>query len=66
MDQGQPRDSTPVAPVAAVAVRLPPYWDRHPRVWFIQAVSQFQHAGITSQERKYHHVVSSLSPTAAD
>ncbi|CAN7943385.1 unnamed protein product, partial [Ixodes hexagonus] len=52
--------------VAAVAVRLPPYWDRNPRVWFIQAESQFQLAGITNQGRKYHHVVSALSPTAAD
>ncbi|CAN7978966.1 unnamed protein product, partial [Ixodes persulcatus] len=54
------------APVAAVAVRLPPYWDRNPRVWFLQVESQFHLAHITSQERKYHHVVSALSPTAAD
>ncbi|CAN7979843.1 unnamed protein product [Ixodes pacificus] len=54
------------APIAAVAVRLPPYWDRNPRVWFLQAESQFHLTHITSQQRMYHHVVSALSPTAAD
>ncbi|CAN8017729.1 unnamed protein product, partial [Ixodes persulcatus] len=52
--------------VAAAAVRLPPYWDRNPRVWFLQAESQFHLAGVTTQGRKYHHVVSALSPAAAD
>ncbi|CAN7988330.1 unnamed protein product [Ixodes hexagonus] len=65
MSQGEPTDSTP-APVPAVAVRLPPYWDRNPRLWFLQVESQFHLAHIISQERKYHHVVSALSPTAAD
>ncbi|KAG0432834.1 hypothetical protein HPB47_020462 [Ixodes persulcatus] len=54
MSQGEPTHSTP-APVAAVAVRLPPYWDRNQRVWFLQVESQFHLAHITSQERKYHH-----------
>ncbi|CAN7996958.1 unnamed protein product, partial [Ixodes hexagonus] len=52
--------------VAAAAVRLPPFWDRNPRVWFLQAESQFHLAGVTTQGRKYHHVVSALSPAAAD
>ncbi|CAN7937126.1 unnamed protein product [Ixodes hexagonus] len=65
MTDNQAPASTP-APVAAVAVRLPPYWDRNPRVWFLQAESQFHLARITSQQRMYHHVVSVLSPTAAD
>ncbi|CAN7940953.1 unnamed protein product, partial [Ixodes pacificus] len=52
--------------VAAAAVRLPPYWDRNPRVWFLQAESQFHLAGVTTQGRKYHHVVSALSSAAAD
>ncbi|XP_042142665.1 uncharacterized protein LOC121833438 [Ixodes scapularis] len=65
MQQGEPSDPPP-ATVAAAAVRLPPYWDRNPRVWFLQAESQFHLAGVTTQGRKYHHVVSALSPAAAD
>ncbi|KAG0430774.1 hypothetical protein HPB47_022389 [Ixodes persulcatus] len=65
MTDNQTPASTPT-PVAAVAVRLPPYWDRNPRVWFLQAESQFHLTHITSQQRMYHHVVSVLSPTAAD
>ncbi|KAG0413885.1 hypothetical protein HPB47_008947 [Ixodes persulcatus] len=65
MTDNQTPVSTPT-PVAAVAVRLPPYWNRNPRVWFLQAESQFHLTHITSQQRMYHHVVSVLSPTAAD
>lgn len=68
MSTGEPQGASAPspAPISAVAVRLPPYWDRNPRVWFLQAESQFHLAGLTSQERKYHHVVSALSPAAAD
>ncbi|KAG0420890.1 hypothetical protein HPB47_003193 [Ixodes persulcatus] len=65
MQQGEPSDPPPVT-VAAAAVRLPPYWDRNPRVWFLQAESQFHLAGVATQGRKYHHIVSALSPAAAD
>ncbi|XP_040357464.2 uncharacterized protein LOC121046842, partial [Ixodes scapularis] len=54
------------ASISSVAVRLPPYYDRNPRVWFLQAESQFHLSGVTSQESKYHHVVSALSLAAAD
>ncbi|KAG0416599.1 hypothetical protein HPB47_006284 [Ixodes persulcatus] len=36
------------------------------KVWFLQAESQFHLSGVTSQEIKYHHVVSALSLAAAD
>lgn len=51
---------------AAVAVRLASYWDRNPRVWFVQTESQFHLAGIQSQGLKYPHVVSAFCPTAPD
>lgn len=51
---------------AAVAVRLVSYWDRNPRVWFVQTESQFHLAGIQSQGLKYPHVVSAFCPTAPD
>ncbi|KAG0413831.1 hypothetical protein HPB47_009016 [Ixodes persulcatus] len=35
-------------------------------VWFLQAESQFHLRGLTSQEIKYHHVISALSLAAAD
>ncbi|XP_040357382.1 uncharacterized protein LOC121046801 [Ixodes scapularis] len=65
MQQGEPSGPPPPT-VAAAAVRLPPYWVRNQRVWFLQAESQFHLAGVTTQGRKYHHVVSAPSPAAAD
>ncbi|XP_075533613.1 uncharacterized protein LOC142566665 [Dermacentor variabilis] len=45
---------------------LPPYLDRNPAVWFLQAESQFILSGVRTEQRKYHLVVSALSPTAAE
>lgn len=52
--------------VSAVSLRLPPYWDRNPSVWFMQAESQFVLSGVRTEQRKYHLVVSALSPAAAE
>lgn len=58
MNTGEPRGASAAspAPISTVAARLPPYWDRNPRAWFLQAESQFHLAGLTSQERKYHQI----------
>ena len=60
--QAQDDESTSVA---AVSVKLPPYWPNDPCIWFIQAESMFRIRGITSQETKFDHVVSSLAPEFA-
>lgn len=52
--------------VSAVTIRLPPYWERNPAVWFLQVESQFQLSRITSQQRQFHHVVGALPSTAAE
>ncbi|XP_065300900.2 uncharacterized protein [Dermacentor albipictus] len=62
----EPTGTTEQQDVSAVSIRLPPYWDRNPAVWFLQAESQFILSGVRTEERKYHLVVSALSPTAAE
>ncbi|XP_065292313.1 uncharacterized protein [Dermacentor albipictus] len=62
----QPTGTTEQQDVSAVSIRLPPYWDRNPAVWFLQAESQFILSGVRTEQRKYHLVVSALSPTAAE
>ncbi|KAL1427916.1 hypothetical protein MTO96_003074 [Rhipicephalus appendiculatus] len=52
--------------VSAVAIRLPPYGERNPAVWFLQVESQFQQSRITSQQRQFHHLVGALPSTAAE
>jgi hypothetical protein len=37
------------APVAHVAVKLPDFWDKDPKMWFSQAEAQFRRPG--SQHR---------------
>ncbi|XP_064462473.1 uncharacterized protein LOC135373145 [Ornithodoros turicata] len=62
-----PSAAPPVAHVpSAAAVKLPPYWNRNPATWFAQAEAQFHLSEVTSQLTKFYHVVSALSPAAAD
>ncbi|XP_064482540.1 uncharacterized protein LOC135395231 [Ornithodoros turicata] len=54
------------AHVTGVAVKLTPFWDRNPAIWFAQAEAQFHLSGITSQTTRFYNVISALSPTAAE
>lgn len=50
--------------VAAVAVKLPEFWEEDPSTWFIEAESQFALAGVTADSTKYHHIVKSITSKA--
>jgi len=46
--------------IAAVAVRVPPFWPNDPALWFVQLEGQFALAKITSDLTKYNYVVGHL------
>jgi hypothetical protein len=50
----------PAVPMAAVAVKLPPFWVENAEVWFLQAEAQFAIAGITSEKTAFYHVLTAL------
>ncbi|XP_064469983.1 uncharacterized protein LOC135384726 [Ornithodoros turicata] len=68
MSHGDPQaPAQPLPPsLAGVAVKLPPYFDRNPAVWFLQAEAQFDLASVTTQQTKFYHVISALTPAAAE
>jgi hypothetical protein len=48
------------APVAHVAVKLPDFWVKDPKMWFSQAEAQFRRTRITAQTTMYDYVLMKL------
>ena len=55
--------ATAAAPLHAVAVKLPPFWEPNPRVWFVQCEAAFRHAAVTREITKFDHILTAL-PTS--
>ena len=53
------------APVAAVSIKVPPFWSEQPAVWFSQLESQFLIKNITIQQTKFAYVVANLTQEVA-
>ena len=48
------------APVAHVAVKLPDFWVKDPKMWFSQAEAQFRCARITAETTMYDYILMKL------
>ena len=55
----------PPPTLAAVGMKLLPFWPSDPEVWFAQIEAQFTTRGITVQKNHFNYVMSSLSPEFA-
>lgn len=53
--------SQPELQVHKVGLKLPPFWDKHPILWFANIEAQFVVSGITQDATKYYCVISALN-----
>lgn len=51
----------PELQVHKVGLKLPPFWDKHPILWFANIEAQFFVSGITQDATKYYCVISALT-----
>ena len=61
----QEQEEAAATGIAAVNVKLPPFWPADPQVWFAQVEAQFTTRGISQQRTKFDYVVASLAPEYA-
>ena len=50
------------ARVAAVSIKLPPFWPSDPQIWFAQVEAQFAtRGGITAQRTMFDYIIANLN-----
>lgn len=52
-----PQDNTTIN---RVSVKVPPFWDENPEIWFAQVEAQFANAGVISDISKFNTVVAAI------
>lgn len=48
--------------VGRISVKIPPFWERNPEVWFIQVEAQFSISRVSSDDTKFNHLLAQLDP----
>ena len=51
---------TSTSTVNKVSVKVPPFWNENPQIWFSQVEAQFSNSGITSDSSKFNTVVAAM------
>lgn len=53
-------NETNLTTVNRVSVKVPPFWDENPKIWFAQVEAQFANSGVHSDVSKFNTVVAAI------
>ena len=53
------------AAIAAVALKIPPFWSADPVIWFVEVEAQFFNRGVAQQWTRFDYVIAALAPDVA-
>lgn len=48
--------------VGRISVKMPPFWEKNPEVWFIQVEAQFAISRVSAEDTKFNHLLAQLDP----
>ena len=65
-DSETDEDKTSPKSVRTVSIKLPPFSESNPELWFSKAESQFKVKGITSDTTRFHHLYALMTDKAAN
>ena len=65
MEESPATSTSTTTSIAALGVKLPPYWPADPHVWFAQVEAQFSTRRITNEDTKYSYIIAALNPEIA-
>ena len=56
-----PAATDPVQQTSLISIKIPPFWNNRPDLWFLQIETQFRLKNITASNTKYDYLVASLN-----
>lgn len=66
MAEGNKANDPQVDRAKAANLKIPPFWHKNVKLWFVQVESQFYNANVINDNAKYHHVMACIESSVLE